>query len=38
MRHGIVATIATEFPRDKAADAHALLESGEVAGTLLLIP
>lgn len=38
MRHGIVATIATEFLLDKAAEAHALLESGEVAGTLLLIP
>ncbi len=38
MGHGIVSTIAGEFPLDQAAEAHAVLESGRMAGSLLLIP
>ncbi|TWF54778.1 quinone oxidoreductase family protein [Neorhizobium alkalisoli] len=38
MGHDIVSTIAGEFSLDQAADAHAVLESGRMAGSLLLIP
>lgn len=38
MSHGIVSTIAEEFPLKQAAQAHAVLESGRMAGSLLLIP
>jgi NADPH2:quinone reductase len=37
MRHGISSTIAAEFPLSEAAEAHAVLESGRMAGSLLLI-
>lgn len=38
IRQGMSATIAGEFPLDEAARAHELLESGRVAGSVLLIP
>jgi NADPH2:quinone reductase len=38
MQHGIIATVTAKFPLEKAAEAHALLESGKAAGSLLLIP
>lgn len=38
MRQGIAATIAGEYPLDRAADAQADLESGRFSGSLLLIP
>jgi NADPH2:quinone reductase len=38
MRHGISSTIAAEFPLSEVAEAHEVLESGRMAGSLLLIP
>ncbi|RWX78724.1 quinone oxidoreductase [Neorhizobium lilium] len=38
MKHGIVSTVAAEFPLAQVSEAHAVLESGRLAGSPLLIP